>query len=163
MKILVVDGDRDTREYLEDILGLMGNRVTCVADGYAAIDYVREHSVNLAYIDVDLPGIDGLETLKRIREIDNDALGLLFDCYHQQVTEGNLTAHIEALIDIIRHIHIADVPGRHEPGTGEINFTNLLRNIKTAGYNGYIGLEYIPFKSSRDSLNAVKRIVEQVG
>jgi DNA-binding NtrC family response regulator len=77
MKILVVDGDRNTREYLEDVLGLMGNRVTCVADGYAAIDYVREHSVNLAYIDINLPGMDGFETLKKIREIDRDVSGVM--------------------------------------------------------------------------------------
>lgn len=77
MKVLVVDGDPNVREYLEDILGLMGNSVTCVADGYSAIDHVKEHSVNLAYVDVNLPGIDGFETLKRIREIDQNVSGVM--------------------------------------------------------------------------------------
>ncbi len=70
MKILVVDDDTAVREYLEEVLTLMGHTVVSVADGYDAIDYVRENDVNLAYIDVAMPGIDGFETQKKINEID---------------------------------------------------------------------------------------------
>lgn len=70
MKILVVDDDPAIREYLEEALSLLGHTVVSMKDGYDAIDYVREHDVNLAYIDVDMPGIDGFETQKKIQEID---------------------------------------------------------------------------------------------
>lgn len=70
MKILVVDNDPAIREYLEEVLNLMGHSVIALADGYDAIDYVREHDVNLAYIDVNIPGIDGFETYKKIRQLD---------------------------------------------------------------------------------------------
>jgi hydroxypyruvate isomerase len=94
-----------------------------------------------------------------IREVSSPFLGLLFDCYHQQITEGNLTANLTEKIDIVKHIHIADVPGRHEPGTGEINFRNLLGAVKNAGYSGYIGLEYSPLKPSGESLSSIKSII----
>ncbi|MBN2225013.1 MAG: response regulator [Deltaproteobacteria bacterium] len=70
MKILVVDDEPTIRDYLEETLTEMGQEVVTVADGYAAIDYVRDHEVDLAYIDVMMPGIDGYETLKRMREIE---------------------------------------------------------------------------------------------
>jgi DNA-binding NtrC family response regulator len=70
MKILVVDDDPAIREYLEEVLNMMGHKVVSVKDGYDAIDYVKDHDINLAYIDVDMPGIDGFATLKKIREID---------------------------------------------------------------------------------------------
>lgn len=70
MKILVVDDDPSVREYLEEVLTLMGHTVASVSDGYDAIDYVRENDVNLAYIDVAMPGINGFETQKKINEID---------------------------------------------------------------------------------------------
>ncbi|HEY8449008.1 MAG TPA: TIM barrel protein [Bacillota bacterium] len=67
-----------------------------------------------------------------------------YDVYHMQLMEGNLITTIREHIDKIGHIQIADVPGRHEPGTGEINYTNVLRAIEDAGYDGYVGLEYRP-------------------
>ena len=65
-----------------------------------------------------------------------------YDVYHMQIMEGNLISTIRQNVDKIGHIQIADVPGRHEPGTGEINFENVLRAIADAGYHGYVGLEY---------------------
>ncbi len=70
MKILIVDDDPAIREYLEEVLNLMGHTVVSMKNGYDAIDYVKENDINLAYIDVDMPGIDGFETQKKIREID---------------------------------------------------------------------------------------------
>jgi DNA-binding NtrC family response regulator len=70
MKILVVDDEPSIRDYLSDVLGELGHEVATVPDGYSAIDYVREHEVHLAYIDIVMPGIDGYETLRRIREIE---------------------------------------------------------------------------------------------
>jgi DNA-binding NtrC family response regulator len=77
MKILVVDDEPAIREYLKEALTDMGHEVETVPDGYSAIDYVRDHEVNLAYVDIMMPGIDGYETLKRIREIEPKVTSVL--------------------------------------------------------------------------------------
>ena len=69
---------------------------------------------------------------------------LQYDLFHMQILEGNLAATIERLLARIGHIQLADVPGRHEPGTGEVNFDFLLRHIDRLGYSGWIGCEYNP-------------------
>lgn len=78
-----------------------------------------------------------------------DAVGegnafLQYDLYHMQIMEGDLAASLERLLPRIGHLQIADVPGRHEPGTGEINFDFLLRHVDRLGYSGWIGCEYNP-------------------
>jgi hydroxypyruvate isomerase len=73
-----------------------------------------------------------------------------------QMMEGNLTKTIQENLGRIAHIQIADNPGRHEPGTGEINFTNLFRSIDEAGYKGWIGCEYAPVGKTEDSLQWIK-------
>ena len=70
MKVLIVDDDKVIRDYLVEIIENMGHSVVAVSNGYEAIDHIREHGVNLAYIDINIPGIDGLQTLTRMREID---------------------------------------------------------------------------------------------
>ena len=67
---------------------------------------------------------------------------LQYDAYHMQRTEGDLTATLDAYWDLIGHIQIADVPGRHEPGTGEINYPFVLRHIAAKGYRHAVGAEY---------------------
>jgi hydroxypyruvate isomerase len=69
---------------------------------------------------------------------------LQYDLFHMQVMEGNLADTIERLLPRIGHLQIADVPGRHEPGSGEINFDFLFRHIDAIGYAGWIGCEYNP-------------------
>jgi hydroxypyruvate isomerase len=73
-----------------------------------------------------------------------DNLKLQYDVFHMQIVEGDLAKTIERLLARIGHIQIADVPGRNEPGTGEINFNWLLPQIDALGYQGWIGAEYIP-------------------
>ena len=68
--------------------------------------------------------------------------------------EGNLIDTIKANLDKIAHIQIADVPGRHEPGTGEINYPNVLRAIDDAGYQGYVALEYVPGDGTEAGLDS---------
>lgn len=78
-------------------------------------------------------------------------IGVLFDIYHQQITEGNLIANIRADVGLIKHFHVADVPGRHEPGTGEINYKNVIAAIRESGYEGYIGCEFTPTGPSAEA------------
>ena len=69
---------------------------------------------------------------------------LQYDLFHMQLMEGNLALTIERLLPRIGHLQIADVPGRNEPGTGEINFEFLFGHIDRLGYVGWIGCEYNP-------------------
>ncbi len=104
---------------------------------------------------VDHPGnflTTSAEALAIIREVGSPAVKLLYDIYHQQISEGNLTATIRANIGAIGHFHCADVPGRHEPGTGEINYVNILGQIAALGYQGYVGLEYFPLAPPLETL-----------
>jgi hydroxypyruvate isomerase len=81
---------------------------------------------------------------KLVRAVNHPNIKLLFDIYHMQVMEGNLIANLTHNLDVIGHIHVADVPGRHQPGTGELNYKNILEAVKKAGYQGYVGLEFEP-------------------
>jgi hydroxypyruvate isomerase len=69
---------------------------------------------------------------------------LQYDFFHMQIMEGDLAATVERLLGRIGHIQLADVPGRHEPGTGELNFAFLLRHLDALGYSGWVGCEYNP-------------------
>ena len=92
------------------------------------------------------------EGLQIVDEIGSPNVKLLYDIYHQQITEGNLIDTITANIDRIGHFHMADVPGRHEPGTGEINYEQVFRAISGTTYNGYIGLELWPTRPEAEAL-----------
>jgi len=98
---------------------------------------------------------DGFDLLK---EINSQYIRLLYDIYHMQIMQGNIINDLERNINLIGHIHIADVPGRHEPSTGEINYENIYKKLKTLSYSGFIGFEYIPSKSTGESLINVRRI-----
>jgi len=81
------------------------------------------------------------ESIEILNAVDSDDVQLLYDVYHQQISEGNLINNIRANISQIGHIHIGDVPGRKEPGTGEINYPNVFKAIEDVGYSGYITYE----------------------
>ena len=83
---------------------------------------------------------------------------LQYDVYHMQRTEGDLVTTLDAYWDLIGHIQVADVPGRHEPGTGEINYPFVLDHLARRGYQGAIGLEYRPVTGRpEDSLTWLDR------
>ena len=98
------------------------------------------------------------ESFQVIEEVASPAIKVLFDVYHQQITEGNLINNITSYFDKIGHFHIADNPGRHEPGTGEINYSNVLQAIDGLGYGGFTGLEYRPKEDADASLRQTKAI-----
>ncbi|SFA87814.1 hydroxypyruvate isomerase [Cohnella sp. OV330] len=76
-----------------------------------------------------------------VDKVGSSHVKLVFDVYHQQITEGNVIRNATAYRHRINHYHIADNPGRHQPGTGELNYVNILRAIKETGFEGYVGLE----------------------
>ncbi len=79
-----------------------------------------------------------------IEAIGPDRLGLQFDLYHVQITEGDITKRMQRLMPIIAHMQIADVPARNEPGTGEIGWAYVFRCMDAFGYTGWVGCEYRP-------------------
>ena len=79
-----------------------------------------------------------------VEAIGHDRLGLQFDLYHVQVTEGDITKRMEQFLPVIDHMQIADVPARHEPGTGEIGWAYVFRRMDELGYQGWVGCEYRP-------------------
>lgn len=87
-----------------------------------------------------------------VERIGHPNLSVQYDLYHAQRTAGNLTATIQGRIDRIGHVQIADSPGRNQPGTGEINFPFVLEALDTAGYAGWVSLEYKPLGSTEESL-----------
>jgi hydroxypyruvate isomerase len=96
---------------------------------------------------VDVPGylLDGTAmALECIARAGRPNIRLQYDVYHMQIMEGDLMRSMERLLPHIGHIQIADNPGRHEPGTGEIAFERLLPRIDALGYQGHIGCEYLP-------------------
>ena len=84
-----------------------------------------------------------------VREVASPNIRLLYDVYHMQVMEGNLIEALTQNLDLIGHVHVADVPGRHEPGTGEINYRNVFAALRQAGYRGYVGMEFAPTGDSK--------------
>lgn len=133
------------------------------------IDYIRENlrrvceEANQANVTVMVEAINGWdnkfypftntrEMITFLDSVDAPNLKYLFDMYHMQRIEGNLTATFEEFVDKIGHIQIADSPKRNQPGTGEINFNYILKVIDESSYDGSIGLEYNPLGSTEESL-----------
>ncbi|MGQ7791128.1 hydroxypyruvate isomerase [Faunimonas sp. B44] len=112
----------------------------------------------------DIPGFF-LTTTRQAREVlelvGSDNLYIQYDAYHMQVMEGDLAHTIDANLDRIAHIQIADNPGRHEPGTGEINFDFLFRHLDAIGYPGWVGCEYKPAGTTREGLGWMAPVQQQ--
>lgn len=89
------------------------------------------------------------------KAVASPACKILFDMYHQQITEGNLIPNIEQAWDEIAYFQIGDNPGRKEPGTGEINYRNVFRHIHGKGYTGILGMEHGNSKPGREGDQAV--------
>lgn len=94
-----------------------------------------------------------------VDQIGSPNIKVLFDIYHQQITEGNLINNIVNNIDKIGHFHAAGHPGRTEITKGEIHYANVLKEIKATGYNGYVGLEYMSNEDPKIGLNASKSLL----
>ncbi len=87
-----------------------------------------------------------------VRRTDRPSVKFLFDIYHQQISEGNLIANIQKHHKEIGHYHFADNPGRHEPGTGEINYQNVFKAIYETGYRDIVASEFGKLKSTEEVL-----------
>lgn len=95
-----------------------------------------------------------------IRKLNSPNIRLLFDIYHQQITEGNIIDNLTKNIDLIGHVHVADVPGRHEPGSGELNYKNILGQLSKVGYSGYVGLEFEPSIPTKEAAKIALKLIK---
>lgn len=123
---------------------------TCVENLRFAAQALSDAGIQLLIEPIngrDMPGFY-LQTSKQafalMDAVGSDNLWLQYDVYHMQVMEGDLARGIERCLPRIAHLQIADNPGRHEPGTGEINYAFLLPHIDRLGYTGWVGCEYLP-------------------
>jgi hydroxypyruvate isomerase len=109
----------------------------------------------------DIPGFylsRSAQALSIIDEVDSDNLFLQYDIYHAQRMEGELAATLEKHLARIAHVQLADNPGRHEPGTGEINYPFLFAHLDRIGYRGHVGCEYKPATTTEAGLGWIKAL-----
>ena len=95
-----------------------------------------------------------------LNEVGSPNIKMLFDIYHQQISEGNLISNILAYINNIGHFHVAGNPGRGEPYKGEINYNEIFDAADKAGYKGFAGLEYWAVGDIEESLKECLRLYE---
>lgn len=142
----------------------------CVATLETALPLLEANGmtavVELLNCNVDHPDYflnlveEGVEMISRV---GSPRVKLLFDIYHVQVMQGNIIERIRASYPYVGQYHFADAPGRHEPGTGEINFRNVFKAIYDLGYEGFTTAEYHPTDSTFEDLKVVKALATFAG
>ena len=98
------------------------------------------------------------EAIEIVRAVNHPQVQFLYDLFHEQIAEGNLIEKLEKHIDVIGLIHVADVPGRHEPGTGEINYVNIYRKLVQLNYRRTVAMEFYPTGEPIATLRAAKAL-----
>jgi hydroxypyruvate isomerase len=114
----------------------------------AKIEPLNPHGDNHANYYLDRAS----EAFGIVREVSSPFVKILYDIYHVQIMEGNLIESIRNNIRDIAHFHVGDVPGRHEPGTGEIHYGNVFKAIRETGFSGFVAMEYVPAKDAMATL-----------
>lgn len=146
-------------------------QLTAVVDALIAVDdYAQGRNVQILLEPLNtvqdhegyfLESIQtALDVLDRVGDIP---VNLLFDVYHRQIMNGDIIRALRTHIDRIGHVHIADAPGRHEPGTGELNYENILKSLVELEYDGFVGCEYFPSGPPRDCLESTLELIQSVG
>jgi hydroxypyruvate isomerase len=137
---------------------LIRSREVFVGNLKWAAPRLAEHGIKLLIEPIntyDIPEFflsTSAQALDIVREVNDPNLYLQYDVYHMQMMEGNLANTIKQNLARIAHIQVAGVPGRHEPGTGEINYAFLFQHLDAIGYQGWVGCEYKPVGKTEDGL-----------
>jgi hydroxypyruvate isomerase len=93
------------------------------------------------------------------RQVGSNNVKVLYDIYHMQLMAGNVIHTLEENMDQLGYIHLADVPGSHEPGTGELHCSNILKALDSMGYAGFVGFELLPAETDEKAFEAINRIL----
>lgn len=96
-------------------------------------------------------------TMEILKALNSPNVKMLFDIYHQQISEGNVIRNLTENIDRIGHFHVGDNPGRNQPGTGELNYRNIFKAIASSGYKGFVALECGRTKSTDEVLTYLRQ------
>ena len=153
----------------DQVPGLGGEQMhaSCVEGLKRAADLVAPKNVELLLENIDpeeapkyyLTSV--AEGFDIIREVGNPRVKFLYDFFHEQISEGNLISKLEKNIDLVGLVHIADVPGRHEPGSGEINYGNIFRKLGQLGYTRYAAMEFLSTTNVVLSLRTAREDAEK--
>ncbi len=159
------------------LIVLSGNRVSglsheqmrqsCIDGLRAAADLAAPKNVEILLENIDQeenPGYfltSSAEGFSIVREVANPHVLFLYDLFHEQIAEGNLIAKLEKNIDITGAIHVADVPGRRDPGSGEIHYGNIFRKLSELNYRRCVAMEFLPLGPTVPALRAARELVER--
>jgi hydroxypyruvate isomerase len=154
-----------------------GNRIDNLPRGvqHAACVENLKRAADLAaanHVQIVIEPIDPLENpsmyltsvsegFEIVRAVGSPQVKVLYDFYHEQRAYGNLIEKLEQNIDLVGLVHIADVPGRHEPGTGEIDYTNIYRKLGQLKYNKFITMEFYPTQDPTATLRKARVDAQQ--
>lgn len=133
----------------------------------ACVPYLEESGITLVVeplnTRVDHKGyylFSSDEGAQIIKEVGSENVKMLYDIYHQQITEGDLIRRIREYAPYIGHFHAAGNPGRHELYCSEIDYHKVMEALKEIGYDGYVGLEYFPVDAIEEGLEYAKKVIE---
>lgn len=162
-RLIVLSGDKNPK------LSIREQHLSCVEGLKRAAEIAAERNVELLLENIDpeenpryyLTSV--AEGFEIVGEVNHPNVKFLYDFFHEQIAEGNLIEKLERNIGKVGLIHIADVPGRHEPGTGEINFPNIYRKLGQLRYNRYVAMEFLPTGDPVASLHAAREMAMQYG
>lgn len=141
----------------------------CIETLKRGADIAAENNIELLIENIDpeenpkyflTTSAEGLEI---VRSVGNPHVKFLYDLFHEQIAAGNLIAKLQKNIDLVGLIHVADVPGRHEPGTGEINYPNVFRKLGELGYSRYVAMEFEPRGEPVAALRAAREMALSFG
>jgi hydroxypyruvate isomerase len=159
------------------IIALSGNKTpglsrdqqhaSCIEGLKRAADFTSRQNVTLLLENIDpeenpqyylTSVVEGFEIT---RGVGHPKVKFLYDFYHEQIAGGNLIQKLEKNIEQVDGVHVADVPGRHAPGTGEINYANIFRKLAELNFKGYVAMEFIPVGDAVAELRAARQLVER--
>jgi len=162
-KLIILSGDK--------VLGQSPQQMhdNCIESLKRAAEIVAAKNVGLLLENIDpeenpkyfLTSVS--EGFEIVRSVGAPNVQFLYDFFHDQIAEGNLLAKLEKNLNLIGVVHIADVPGRHDPGTGEINYPNIFRKLGQLGFNGYVAMEFIPEGETVAALRAAREMATKYG
>ena len=137
---------------------------SCIEGLKRAAEIAEKNGITILLENIDLEEnahyylwsvAEGFEIISRV---GHPRVKFLDDFFHEQISEGNLIEKLEKNIDKLGLVHVADVPGRHEPGTGEINYTNIYKKLAALKYDRYVAMEFLP---TGDPVASLRRAREE--
>ncbi|HMI49993.1 MAG TPA: TIM barrel protein [Candidatus Saccharimonadales bacterium] len=144
-------------------------RANCIEVLKRAGDIAARNNIEILVENIDpeenpnyflLHSADGFEI---VRSVGNPHVKFLYDFYHEQIAAGNLIEKLERNIDLVGLVHIADVPGRHEPGTGEVNYPVIFRKLAQLNYQGFAAMEFMAQGDTVAALRAAREMATKFG